>query len=331
MDKLKIWLIPGIVVILAIGGLIYFRGKLPQQTVTEKPTVTQEEAPPTKPKGFAKPEEPLPQVKAQQDNEAMLGALHSGDMSDCDKITWSDELKKQCEDNLSYAESIKSGDESQCENLADEALRNQCYDKIYMNLAVDDQDMASCEKITDANLKSMCLDQVQMILSRYAQTVDDCAVITSDSLRKQCEDNFYLQSSKTDLSVENCDNISDANLSDQCKQTVTQNIEVVQQSQQAAQTATVTKTFQEILDLCDNLSGNRSVSCKDAVYPQMAFDRKDLSYCDKISDELVAVQCRKDQGDKINAYYLRQSLASKDKSLCELITDSELKSLCQSS
>lgn len=330
MDKLKIWLIPGIVVILAIGGLIYFRGRLPEKTMTEDPVATEEEES-TEPKGFAEPEEPQPQEKALNDNQAMLGALHSGDVSDCGKITWSEELRKQCEDNLNYAASLRSGDETQCDSLSDENLRLQCHDKIYMNAAVDGQDISVCEMISDESLKIMCQDQVQMILSRYADSADDCSVIGSETLRKQCEDNFYLQTSKKNLSVENCDNISDSDLSGQCKETVTQNIEVINQSQQAAQTATVTKTFQEILELCDNLSGNRSVSCKDAVYPQLAFDEKDLSHCDKISDELVAAQCQKVQGDKINEYYLRQALVSKNKSLCDLITDSELKALCQSS
>ncbi len=331
MDKLKIWLIPGIIVILALGGLVYFRGQLPQEAdIDETPSATEKTEEET-PKGFAKPEEPTLEVKAIQDNEASVGALHSGDISDCEKITWSEELKKQCEDNLSYATILKSGDESQCDSLSDENLRIQCHDKIYMTAAVDEQDINICDMITDENLKSMCLDQVQMILSRYADSADDCSVITSESLRKQCEDNFYLTNSKETLSIENCDNISDENLSGECKKTVTKNIEVIEQSKQAAQTATVQKTFQEILELCDNLSGNRSVSCKDAVYPQLAFDEKDLSHCDKISDQLAAAECRKEQGDKINEYYLRQSLASNDTSLCELITDGELKALCQSS
>ena len=330
MDKLKIWLIPGIVVILSIGGLLYFRGNLPDNQPTQTPEVT-EKVEETKPKGFAKAEEPTPEIKAKNNHDAMLGALHSGDISDCSKITWSEELKEQCEDNISYSNILKTGDESQCDGLNNELLRTQCHNRIYMTAAVDEQDISICDMITEEGLKSMCLDQVQMILSRYAKSADDCAVISSESIRKQCEDNFYLQASKENLSVESCDNIADSNLSGECKKTVSKNIEVIEKSQQAAQTATVTKTFQEILELCDNLSGARSVSCKDAVYPQLAFDEKDLAHCDKISDELAVVKCRKEQGDKINEHYLRQSLANNDNALCDLITDGELKTLCKNS
>jgi hypothetical protein len=328
MDRLKIWLIPGLIVILALAGLVYFRGRLPKLEPTTP--VTQEEER-TLPKGFAKPVEPSPQEKAETDADAMTAALHSGAISDCEKITWSVELKNQCEDNLNYAAALKSGDESQCNLLYSEALKLQCLDKIYMTAAVDEKDLALCEKISDAALKKMCLEQVQVLLSRYADSAENCSSIASAQLRQQCEDNFYLQDSKKNLNLEGCDNISDSNLSDQCRETVTNNIEVIEQSKQAAQSATATKTLQEILALCNSLTGARATTCKDSVYPQLAFDEKDLSYCDLISDDLKARECTKEQGDKLNTYYLRQSLAANDKTLCNQISDAELKALCESS
>lgn len=332
MDKLKIWLIPGLIVILALAGLVYFRGRLPEEAV-EKPTVVdvEEEKPTTKPKGFAKPVEPSPQKKAESDADVMVAALDSGDLSDCANITWNEEMRKQCEDNLNYASIIKNGDESECDKLHNETLRIQCYDKVYMSAAVDQKNPELCEKITDTVLRQMCLDQVQMMLARYATSADDCSSITSEMLRKQCEDNYYLKSSAKELNVDGCDNISDPYLADQCKKTVVRNIEVMEQSKKAAENASVVKSLQEILELCNSLSGDKPVMCKDAVYPQLAFDEKDLSYCDKISDALKASECTKEQGDKIDTYYLRLSLASRDKSVCELILDDELKQLCQSS
>lgn len=333
MDKIKIWLIPGLIVVLALVGLVYFRGKLPEEQVKE-PVVAIKEEPveeKTKPKGFAKPVEPSTQKKAESDAGAMADALNSGNFSDCANITWNEEMRQQCEDNLNYTLIIKSGNESECEELYNEALKIQCYDKIYMSAAVDQKDPAICEKITDATLKKMCLDQVQMMLTRYATSADDCSSIVSDVLRSQCKDNYYLKSSAKELNVDGCDNISDPNLADQCRTTVVRNIEVMEQSKKAAENAAVVKSLQEILVLCGSLSGDKVVMCKDAVYPQLAFDEKDLSYCDKISDELKISECAKEQGDKINTYYLRQSLASRDKSVCEMILDDELKQLCQSS
>lgn len=329
MDKIKMWLIPVLIVILVLGGLVYFRGKISETEPTVVPETAEEVR--TKPKGFAKAPEPTPQQKAKINAEAMAAALDSGNVSDCDKIVWSEEMRKQCEDNLNYGAILRTGDEDQCDKLSDEALKTQCYNKIYMSAAVDSKDPALCEKISDAALKQMCLDQVQMIVSRYAKSAQDCAVISSAPLRKQCEDNFYLQASAKSLNMEGCNNIANSQLLEQCKTTVTKNLQVMEQSKKAAENATVAKTLRDILALCDDLTGSKTTACKDAVYPQLAFDEKDLTYCDRISDADKADECRKNQGDKINAYYLRQSLASSDKTLCNQIMDAELKALCQNS
>jgi|GEM_PF-3281415 len=329
-NRLKIWLTPGLVVILTLGGVIYFKGRSTPQATTEKPEIAQETVK-TGPKGFAKAPEPTPQQKAKVDAEAMVGALNTGNISDCSKITWSEAMRKQCEDNIRYASIVDGSDEEQCEKLNDEVLKTQCYNKIYMTSAVDAKDPSICEKISDKSLKQMCLDQVQMILSRYAKSASDCSVINSEPLRKQCEDNFYMQSSAKTLNVEGCNSISNPELLAQCKKTVNNNVLVVEQSKKAAEKAVVAKTLRDILALCDDLTGSKAVTCKDAVYPQLAFDEKTVSHCDKISDPSKVAECRKDQGAKINAYYLRQSLASNDKSFCSQISDAELKLLCQNS
>lgn len=330
MNNLKIWLIPGLVVILALAGLVYFRGRLPEEITTEKPAEVTTEVR-VKPKGFAKPVEPSPQVKAAEDADAMVEALDTGDVSDCGNITWSEETRKQCEDNINYALFLKSGDATQCERLHNEDLKLECYNRIYLSLAIDQRNISLCDKISDPTLKQMCLDQLQMILSRYAKSADDCSVIASETLRQQCEDNFFLKSSAETLSIESCDNITDSDLANQCKKTVTKNIEVVEQSKQAAANATVTKTLQEVLVLCDKLTGGRATTCKDSIYPQLAFDEKDLGYCDKMSTESKTDECQKEQGERLNEYYLRQALASRDKTFCNKISDNQLQQLCLSS
>lgn len=331
MNKFKMWVIPILIAFLAVGALVYFRGKPSETQIKEPGTMTEEEETGSGPKGFAKPPEPTLQQKAKMDADAMVDALHSGELAGCQKITWSEEKRKICEDNINYASILESGNEEQCKKLNDETLRIHCYNRLYMTQAVDSKDPAICEKITDAALKQMCLDQVQMIVSRFAKSVTDCSVISSAPLRKQCEDNFYMQSSTKSLSVEGCSSISNQQLLAQCKKTVTNNIQVKEQSRKAAENAAVAKTLREILALCDDLTGTKATTCKDAIYPQLAFDEKNLSYCDKISDPDKTSECRKDQGDKINAYYLRQSLASNDKTLCNQILDAEVKQLCLSS
>lgn len=330
MNRFKTWIIPGLVVIIALAGLVYFRGRLPEETTIKQPTI-KVEVEETKPKGFAKPSEPTVQKKAEEDAKAMVNALGSGSLSDCAKITWNEELRKQCEDNLNYNSILKSGNASQCDIINDETLKIRCYDKMYMSSAVDQKDVKLCGKIVDAVLKQMCLDQVHMLLARFSESVEDCSSINSEILRKQCANNFYLKSSAKTMNVEGCNNISDPVLVAQCKKTVTRNISAVEQSKKAAENATTVKTLTSILDLCDNLSEAKATLCKDSVYPQLAFDKKDISYCSKVSDPVKASECTRDQGDKINTYYLRQSLALHDKTVCDQISDDELKTLCKNS
>jgi len=333
MDRLKSWIIPGLIVIIALSGLLYLRGPFSEQEEVKKPSMPtiKVEIEEKKPKAFAKPVEPSPQKKAENDANAMVSALDSGDVSECAKITWNDALREECEDNLIYDSIVNSGDASQCDDIKSEMLRLQCYDRIYMSAAIDQKDSEMCKKITDAGLKQMCMDQVQMLLARYATSADDCSSITSELLRKQCEDNYYLKSSAKELNADGCNNISDPNIADQCRKTIARNINAIAQSKIAAENASTVKTLTEILDLCGNLNEGKATMCKDSVYPQLAFDKKDISYCDKISDDLKSSECTKEQGDKINTYYLRQSLVLHDKSVCNQITDTELKDICQNS
>lgn len=333
MDRLRIWIIPGIITLLVIGGLLYFRGRIFEEADTPGRTITVE-VEKTKPKGFATSaeREPTQQEKAKEDANAMESALSSGDLSDCAKITWNEELRKQCEDNINYALILKSGDEAACKKLNDEILRIKCLDKIYLSLAVDQGNASICEKITDLSLKQMCLDQVSALIARNATSVNDCASIQSELLRKQCEDNFYLKTGARELDVTSCDNISDPLMAQQCRTTVTKNIQVMEVSKAAAANNPIsTKTSREILEMCNKLTGEKATMCKDAVYPKLAFDERDLSYCEFMSDRIKANECIKEQTEKINTYLLRQAIASNDKTLCNQITDAELQNICKNS
>ena len=200
-----------------------------------------------------------------------------------------------------------------------------------MSNAVDQANSELCNKITDEAQKKMCLDQVLMIVSRKAKNISDCDAIASERLRKQCEDNYHLKNSAEKMDESECNNISDPQMAERCRVTVAKNIQVKEESKKAAENATTVKSPQEILNLCANLSENKVTICKDAVYPQLAYDEKDLSYCEKISDKNKVEECIKEQGQRINTYYLRQAIAQHDKNLCGYILDDDLKQVCQNS
>ena len=71
MDRIKVWIIPGIIVLLSIGALIYFRGKLPESAGPAVQVKTEVEV--NRPKGFAKPPDPSAQKKEEEDGRPQTG------------------------------------------------------------------------------------------------------------------------------------------------------------------------------------------------------------------------------------------------------------------
>lgn len=332
MNRIRVWIIPGIVVLLVLGSLLYFRGQLPEKSEPSKATVKVEvEVEDKTPKGFAKPPEPSEQEKAREDAAAMSAALRTGSLAECEKITWNQELKQQCIDNLNYASITARGDEAACQNLSDEMMRTKCLDKVFAAAAVKQQNKSLCEKIDNAALRQLCLDQVTALLARNADSLDDCAAISSDLLRTQCEDQFRMKTSAKDYDTSQCDDISDPMLAKQCRTTVTKNIEVLELSRNAEKRIALTLTTRQLLNECNKLTGVKATLCKDAVYPKLAFDEKDVSYCNQMSTQEKISQCLEDQGGKIDTYLFRQAVATDNSTLCNRISNAELKQTCLSS
>jgi hypothetical protein len=326
-DKAKLWLIPALIVVLALVALVYFRDQTPETPVVDRP----EQEEPSRPKGFAKPPEPSPMKKAADDSKAMADALHSGDLNDCERITWDEALKQSCYDNINYANFIRGGDERKCEDLFDENLKTLCYNKIYFAGAIDSRDRSLCNKITDSNLKQSCLDQVQALLARNAESEDECEAIQSETLKQQCLDRFYTVQGAETLDISQCDNVADPKAKNRCQESVTKNIEVVEASKKAAEAKTEVKSNDEIMSICETLDEKQQTLCKDSLYPRMAFDEKDLSYCELISDPVKEQDCLQEQGDRIDQYLLRQAMASGSPSDCREIRSPELLKLCNES
>jgi len=328
MKRFLTWFIPILIVLLILGGLLYLRGRAPEPQVgIGQPQTVQEIK---KPKGFAKPKEPSEEEKAKINSSALATAMDSGNISDCEKIIYDDVLRQQCIDNLNYASALKSGDEEHCLQLADESLKSQCLHRSYYESAISLSDSSLCEKISNEALRNLCLDQVSSLMADEADSPEACSDISSDVIRTNCEDSFYMEDSVKNLDANECNNLSADYLKELCQTTVTQNLKVIEESKKATQQAQISRTPQEVLALCDSLSGLRSESCKNSIYPELAFNEKDLSYCDKISDPILIEECKKEQGDRIDQYYMRQASSSGDLSSCDSIQNAELKTLCLS-
>ena len=62
----------------------------------------------------------------------------------------------------------------------------------------------------------------------------------------------------------------------------------------------------------------------------MALEKKDLKYCQAITDEGRRNECMALQGSHINRFYLKQAIAKKEPALCQKIIDETLRSTCLS-
>lgn len=316
---IKAWLIFILVVAVVFGALFYLRGIYTKPLTTDE-EISEETKKPSRP--FALPEL-TEETKFDIDNTALKGAFDSGDISDCEKIQYDEELKQKCLDALNYAGILRSGDETQCEKLFDPKMRQQCYDSIYNSAALDKFDINLCYKIQDPALQQSCINKIQVVMGRTATDRSFCDAIVDDKAKQDCLDNFYLSSGIKDLDEESCDNITDPNLKNRCTTTIAQNLKVIEKSKQAV--IDIPKTTEEILASCT------TPECQDQMNYTLANEKKDINYCYKISDSKFREECVNDQTKSINQYYLRQAVTLKDPSICENITNVSLKDLCKSS
>ena len=318
--KILSWIIFIFLLLIVFGALIFY------QKISEAPEATeviQEEAERKLPKGFAIPEL-SEEEKENLDNDAFGKAMQSGE--GCEEIKYDEELKQACSDTLLYNSGIQKNDERLCEKIKDSDLKNKCFDYIYSNIAAKTFDEDLCNKIKHLELKQNCLDRIQASFGRTAKSTETCEVVEDENLKQNCLDDFYFSHSIENLSPESCENIVDIELKERCTKTVAKNIEVIEISK--TQVVREYQTSEEKLAGCDQLSGVSADICKNEANYNLALEKKDLSYCNAITDTDKQNQCIRVQGANINNYYLRQATSKKDPSLCSKVLDEGLRTIC---
>ena len=329
-NNLKTLLLFVIFILVILAALILLRDCSQEEVL---PIPTQEDNPKEEPtsKPFAV-EKLTPEEKAERDSNALKNALFSGDTQDCSSILYDDEMKERCLDNVNYAKILKSGDEKQCDMLYNEDLRKECYDTIYFMSAVDSLDIKLCEKIKDETSRSDCINQIQVVLGRTVQSAEGCDSITDPVYKEDCLNNYYLSEGLKEFNETSCDKITDPLLKERCLGTITDNIEVSKASEEAAELAlTTVVSTDDLLKNCDFYPADKAIICKDKINYDLAFEKKDLAYCNKVVDTTKKQSCIKEQTEKLDQYYLRQAISTQDKTLCNKISNTSVKALCTDS
>ncbi len=319
--KIISWIVFMILIIGAFGLLLFLqKDKAPTEVKEEVVTsteTTKEEAKTKPKKTFATPDLSA-EEKKEQDNKAYQDALLSGE--GCEEIEHNEELQQLCFDTMNYGTALQKKDEKLCEEIKDKVLKEKCCDSIYLGLATENSDESLCEKIKNPGIKQSCLDQIRSLFGRTAKSADSCEQIQDSALKQNCLDNFYFAASNESTDEESCDVIKDGDLKERCTKTVAKNIEIAEITK-----TQITRTYQTAEEKITTCETNE---CKNEANFNLALEKKDLSYCNLITDVDMQANCIKTQSATINSYYLKQATSLKDPSLCTKILDEVLRQTC---
>jgi len=314
---------PVIAFIVLIALLSFAILTLKNKSDKELPTtkVTKEE----KIKLFAT-ETPTELQMTQYDSGQFGKALTSGTIADCENIKFDEVKKQQCYDSFNYNSALRSNDQKECEKLFNKEMKTKCFDSVYYSLGIENNDLNYCNKILDLGSKNDCSNKVILLLSKNNGTKDQCNLITDEILKGECLDNYQYKLSLDNLNADSCNSISSTEIKNECIRVVDNNTKAIQAIK--AEEQNKVKSTTEILASCDQMDAESSTYCKDKANYSLAFEKKDISYCNKITDTQLKNECNSDQLANIDRYYLKQAMSTFGSQYCYKISNLELKAIC---
>ncbi len=319
--KILGWIVFATLIVGAFAALVALQKKAAPELVA--PTPKTEEVVKKPFRGFAK-ETFTPEEMAEQDSEALNAAMKSG--AGCETIQFDEVMRQRCLDTQAYDLGLRNLDEKRCAEINDVAMQTDCLDRVLSALAGQSLDRALCEKITAADLRQLCIDRIQASMGRSLTSAAGCEGIQDQDLKQSCLDNFNLSKSVQDLSLESCGVIQNADLKSRCSETVTKNLQAMELGK--AQMLRQYQGTQEKLAGCSEQTDTQAETCKNEANFSLAAEKKDLAYCNAITDPAYQKSCVETQSAAINKYYLRLATAKKDPALCEKILDPQLRDVC---
>ncbi|GEM_PF-3515998 len=320
---IKSWMVFAIVLI-ALFGLLFAWQKQKESALSGGPPLEQTGL---SGKSFAPAQGLNAQEKAAQENQTLHQAWTTGQGDLCRSIT--DEAKQRlCLDQLALNQALRDKNETQCDSLNDPAIRQQCKDQVYAALALSELNTAFCEKISEASLKQYCFDRLQSLLAGSGGNAASCEKITDTTLKTQCKDQVQFAASTQNTDSGGCDKITKSSLKERCSATVAQNQKVLLLAQAQAQVVRKPVSAAVLINTCETLGEEASGPCRDQANYNLALEKKDLSYCQKITDSVKQNECLEVQGGNLNRFYLKQAIAQHDASSCQKILNADLKTAC---
>ena len=211
---------------------------------------------------------------AYKNNDAVL----------CEKIT-DNILKTQCENDIIYTETVKTGALEGCDNISDPKQQQKCKDKIIYSKAYTEGDVAQCEFLSDSSLKISCVAKVsekgdEIAFNKAVDNFDSsqCANV-SGAKQAECYDTVYFNTGVTENDISACTRISDKELKNNCQDTVNRNLAILE----------------EYAGYCAKIIAAESKSScireLDKVFLKLAIREKNADKCNLISDITLKDRC----------------------------------------
>lgn len=258
------------------------------------------------------------QGSALEDEKAITLAVRTGEVELCQEIN-DEPMQQECEDNLNYPQFIQEGNPSECQSLHSPTLQQNCLDTLSYQKAIENRNRKQCEVIEDETLQDRCLTQLQ--------SPEGCDSIENPNQKTDCEDQEKMGEAISEQNTQKCESIQNEILKDQCLSTIENNQAQANQISQESDEEEVSSILNQNdpLKRCELLINKAKQTCEDEVYFDLAFEEKNLIYCNQIKDETMKNRCRSQQQAAIDQYYLKVSANRSD---CQLISNEELEELC---
>ncbi len=327
LKSYKNWLIPLVLILLIVGGFFLIKwlndNEGDDSFISEgDPTVRT----PSIPVGETFFDEQLEEMN--QNNFSYSDALASGAIANCNKIDEDEAMKNQCRDQINYSSATQNQNLAFCEAINNGAHKIQCLNSLRYTIAMRDQDQSLCDSITETSLQKTCSEQFISLEIQTSPEQLDCQSLPSDSLKTTCWDNFYADEVLRTQDLQVCENLSTEEKQNNCTRTVIENQPILATLQKTNQLQDNPQSGEALLNFCNTASDQQKLICEINLYNRLAFEQRDITYCDEISNQTDVLSCIQEQGDRLDQYYLNKAQAHDDKMLCEEVSAPEVRELC---
>lgn len=256
--------------------------------------------------------------KELQDEKNLKEAMLKGSAESCEALLNADK-KQACLDQIRFTSASRGEDPEACLSLP-EPLLSRCQDQIYLRLALHELEVTLCENIHDEALKLSCQDQLKSLLGTSETDPSFCDSIQNPTVKTQCLDRVYANASLEKSNAESCKKITDPDQIRRCEAGVAQNQRVLALA--AKKPLRTLESAEEKAERCE------SAECLDQANFELALAKKDMSFCEKITDDQKRNECFSTNGTYLNRFYLQEALKKRDNSFCQKINQEPLRLSC---